>query len=101
MTQLRIGRARALLTRGVPPSEIAARVGLYDQSQLNRHFKRIVGITPGQCARRGVSAPRSARLAPDRSGARARRSSIRARRRGPAAAMGFARRPSCSTQWWG
>ncbi|WP_437971141.1 AraC family transcriptional regulator [Sorangium sp. So ce260] len=51
VTQLRIGRARALLTRGVPPSEIAARVGLYDQSQLNRHFKRIVGITPGQFAR--------------------------------------------------
>ncbi|WP_437293183.1 helix-turn-helix domain-containing protein [Sorangium sp. So ce426] len=51
VTQLRIGRARALLTRGVPPSEIAARVGLYDQSQLNRHFKRIVGITPGQLAR--------------------------------------------------
>jgi AraC-like DNA-binding protein len=51
VTQLRVGRARALLTRGVPPSEIAARVGLYDQSQLNRHFKRIVGITPGQFAR--------------------------------------------------
>ncbi|WP_437842495.1 helix-turn-helix transcriptional regulator [Sorangium sp. So ce1153] len=51
VTQLRIGRARALLTRGVPPSEIAARVGLYDQSQLNRHFKRIVGVTPGQFAR--------------------------------------------------
>jgi len=24
---------------------------IYDQSQLNRHFKRIVGLTPGQYAR--------------------------------------------------
>jgi AraC-like DNA-binding protein len=26
-------------------------VGLYDQSQLNRHFRRIVGTTPGAYAR--------------------------------------------------
>jgi methylphosphotriester-DNA--protein-cysteine methyltransferase len=26
-------------------------VGLYDQSQLHRHFKRIFGLTPGTYAR--------------------------------------------------
>lgn len=51
LTHLRISRAMGLLTRGLTPSEVALRVGLYDQSQLNRHFKRIIGLTPGQFAR--------------------------------------------------
>lgn len=52
LTRLRIMRAKELLVAGVRPSEIAARVGLYDQSQLNRHFRRLVGTTPGEYARR-------------------------------------------------
>ena len=51
VTHRRIGLAGALLARGVPQAEIAARVGLYDQSQLHRHFKRITGVTPGEYAR--------------------------------------------------
>ncbi|WP_257455127.1 helix-turn-helix domain-containing protein [Archangium lipolyticum] len=51
LTHLRISRAMGLLTQGLTPSEVALRVGLYDQSQLNRHFKRITGLTPGQFAR--------------------------------------------------
>jgi len=51
LTQLRILRAKELLAAGVKPSEVAPRVGLYDQSQLNRHFRRIVGTTPGAYAR--------------------------------------------------
>ena len=51
VTHRRIGLARALLARGVPQAEVAVRVGLYDQSQLHRHFKRIVGVTPGEYAR--------------------------------------------------
>jgi AraC-like DNA-binding protein len=51
LTRLRIMRAKELLAAGVRPSEIAPRVGLYDQSQLNRHFRRIVGTTPGAYAR--------------------------------------------------
>lgn len=51
LTHLRISRAKGLLTRGLTPSEVSLRVGLYDQSQLNRHFKRITGLTPGQFAR--------------------------------------------------
>ena len=52
LTQLRIVRAKELLAAGVKPSDIAPQVGLYDQSQLNRHFRRIVGTTPAQYARR-------------------------------------------------
>lgn len=51
LTRLRIMRAKELLAAGVKPSNIAPQVGLYDQSQLNRHFRRIVGTTPGQYAR--------------------------------------------------
>lgn len=51
LTRLRIMRAKELLAAGVRPCEIAPRVGLYDQSQLNRHFRRIVGTTPGAYAR--------------------------------------------------
>lgn len=56
LTQLRILRAKELLVAGARPSEIAAQVGLYDQSQLNRHFRRIVGVSPGRFER-AVHAP--------------------------------------------
>lgn len=51
LTQARIARARALLRRGVRPSEAALLVGFCDQSQMHRHFVRIVGCTPGVYAR--------------------------------------------------
>jgi AraC-like DNA-binding protein len=51
LTRLRIMHAKELLAAGAKPKDIAPRVGLYDQSQLNRHFRRIVGMTPGQFAR--------------------------------------------------
>ena len=51
LTLRRISLAQELLGRGVPQAEVALRVGLYDQSQLHRHFKRIVGVTPGAYAR--------------------------------------------------
>jgi AraC-like DNA-binding protein len=51
LVHLRIARALDLLRSRVPASLVAAEVGIYDQSQLNRHFKRIVGVTPGQYAR--------------------------------------------------
>lgn len=50
LTRLRIMRAKQLLDAGVRPSEVAPLVGLYDQSQLNRHFRRLVGTTPGRYA---------------------------------------------------
>lgn len=51
VTHRRISLAAALLARGVAQAEVAARVGLYDQSQLHRHFKRIAGVTPGEYIR--------------------------------------------------
>ena len=43
----RIERAKELMQLGkIPLAEIAIQVGFVDQSHLNRHFKRLVGVTP-------------------------------------------------------
>jgi AraC-like DNA-binding protein len=47
----RVDRARRLLLDGRPPGEVAAATGFYDQSHLTRHFRRLVGVTPGRYAR--------------------------------------------------
>lgn len=48
LTHLRVSRAKQLLRSGVRASDVAPLVGFYDQSQLNRHFRRIVGVTPAR-----------------------------------------------------
>ena len=47
---VRVARAKQLIRSGEPLSEVAGSVGFYDQSHLNRRFRRIVGVTPGQYA---------------------------------------------------
>ena len=46
----RVERARQLLQAGTDLSlaEVAAHAGFSDQSQFSHHFKRLVGVTPGQ-----------------------------------------------------
>ena len=46
----RVERAKQLLQAGTDLSlaEVAAHAGFSDQSQFSRHFKRLVGVTPGQ-----------------------------------------------------
>jgi len=47
----RISLARRLLERGVPVATVARDVGFVDQSHLHRHFRRTLGITPGEYVR--------------------------------------------------
>jgi AraC family transcriptional regulator len=49
----RVERAQQLLRDDgdVPLAEVAAAVGFSDQSQFSHHFKRLVGVTPGQFRR--------------------------------------------------
>ena len=46
----RVERARQLLQTGTELSlaEVAAHAGFSDQSQFSHHFKRLIGVTPGQ-----------------------------------------------------
>ncbi len=44
----RVDRARRLLLAGRTPAEVAGDTGFYDQAHLTRHFKRLVGVTPGR-----------------------------------------------------
>lgn len=43
---IRLWRAKAFLTRGMPAAEVAAATGLTDQSHLTRAFTHRYGITP-------------------------------------------------------
>jgi AraC-like DNA-binding protein len=51
LTQLRLEAAIRSLKAGTPLAETALAAGFYDQSALNKHFKRCYGITPRQFAR--------------------------------------------------
>ena len=46
----RVERARQFLQGGrdLSLAEVAAQAGFRDQSQFSRHFKRLVGVTPGR-----------------------------------------------------
>src|SRR3954469_23813961 len=55
---LRISRARCMLLAGAPAADVAVQCGFVDQSHFNRHFKRLVGMTPMQYAHTGgISKP--------------------------------------------
>lgn len=44
----RVERARRLLLDGRAPGEVASATGFYDQAHLTRHFRKLVGVTPGR-----------------------------------------------------
>jgi len=46
-TQVRVRQAKKLLMLGLPIPQVALETGFVDQSHLTRHFKRMVGVTPG------------------------------------------------------
>jgi AraC-like DNA-binding protein len=46
----RLDLARRLLLLGHQPAGVAAQVGFYDQAHMTRHFKRLLGVTPGAFA---------------------------------------------------
>ncbi|WP_420996602.1 AraC family transcriptional regulator [Cupriavidus sp. 30B13] len=53
---LRVHEAKARLLRGGAIGDVAADTGFADQSHLGRHFKSLLGITPGAVARQAARA---------------------------------------------
>jgi AraC-like DNA-binding protein len=72
LMHLRISRARQLLERGVLVAEAAQAVGFCDESQLHRHFRRIVAVTPGAYARSFATGARKLPTSPKASQRRRR-----------------------------
>ncbi|PRY16823.1 helix-turn-helix transcriptional regulator [Kineococcus rhizosphaerae] len=48
LTGRRVDLARRLLLSGHRPAEAAVLAGFHDQPHLNRHFRRVLGTTPGR-----------------------------------------------------
>src|SRR5262249_44239382 len=69
LTHARVARAKELLQRGALVAEAAQAGGFYDDSQLHRHFRRTVGITPARFAGSFAGPARKSQHRP--SGARA------------------------------
>lgn len=57
---VRITRAKELLASGLAVGRVAVATGFFDQSHFTRHFKRLVGVSPGQYVlpRKNVQAER-------------------------------------------
>ena len=56
LTQVRLNMACRRLRHAPVLADVATGVGFYDQSALNKHFKRCYGITPTQFARAAAAA---------------------------------------------
>jgi AraC-like DNA-binding protein len=52
----RVRAARVRLEHGDSPAAAAAATGFVDQSHLHRHFRRTLGMTPGEYGRRAAAA---------------------------------------------
>ena len=51
LTGRRVDLARRYLLEGRPAAEVAGLAGFYDQSHLNRHFRRMLGVSPSRFVR--------------------------------------------------
>jgi AraC-like DNA-binding protein len=52
LTGRRVDLARRFLLDGRPAAEVATLAGFYDQSHLNRHFRKLLGVTPSSFVKR-------------------------------------------------
>ncbi|ANN19226.1 hypothetical protein SD37_28830 [Amycolatopsis orientalis] len=64
LTQYRVRKACTLIRRGAGLAGAAAAVGFVDQAHLSRHFRKTLGITPGQYRRAVQERTRTAGRAP-------------------------------------
>lgn len=58
--QLRVAKARELITKGENLAKVAMEVGFYDQSHMTREFRNVYGYPPGRLAKEMREAQRRA-----------------------------------------
>jgi AraC-like DNA-binding protein len=61
---VRIAQAQRLLASGQSPAQVAVAAGFVDQSHFSKHFRRVVGVTPAQYAKRPHGRGRLPRTVP-------------------------------------
>jgi len=54
LIQARVRRAKDRILAGERLAEVAAQCGFADQSHMNRHFRRILGVTPGSLLKQQI-----------------------------------------------
>jgi transcriptional regulator GlxA family with amidase domain len=47
LNQVRVWQAKEQLAKGMEIAQVAVETGFYDQAHLTKHFKRLLGYTPG------------------------------------------------------
>ncbi len=47
LENIRIGKAKKLLEKGIPPIEVALQTGFSDQSHFTNYWSRFIGLSPG------------------------------------------------------
>jgi len=61
----RVERAKGLLLGGMPAGQAARAGGFHDQSHLTRHFKAVLGVTPGRLLQDGGNVQGDGRILQD------------------------------------
>jgi len=56
LNQVRLAKAKRLITEGMPLAIVAVEVGFADQSHFTRHFLKTYGVTPSEYAGKGTKA---------------------------------------------
>ena len=44
----KVCRAKKMIAEGTPPLDAALALGFYDQAHFIRHFRKVMGVTPGR-----------------------------------------------------
>lgn len=55
LMHLRVAKARVMLMEGGRPIDVAHACGFYDQSHMNRWFRAVVGVSPGEYRKSGAA----------------------------------------------
>jgi AraC-like DNA-binding protein len=65
LNQVRLAKAKKLITAGIPLASVAVEAGFADQSHFTRHFTKTYGVTPAEYAGKGQKRSSIKLIAPE------------------------------------